>query len=82
MNDDAAEPARTISLPRLAYRQDEVAEMLRMNSRTVQRMVRAGTFPAPTYRIGKKVPMWSLDVIQAFASGTWQPARKSAAAKK
>jgi hypothetical protein len=79
MDNDAAEPARAISLPRLAYRQDEVAEMLRMNSRTIQRMVRAGTFPAPTYRIGKKVPMWSMDIIQMFASGTWQPARKSGA---
>jgi predicted DNA-binding transcriptional regulator AlpA len=66
---------------KLTMKQAEIAERTGMSVRTIQRMVKAGLFPPPTCRAGKKVPMWSHDVIRAWAEGRWQPAPRPAGRK-
>lgn len=52
-------------MPRLLYGIDEVAAMLDVDRRTVERRRSAGLFPPPDMKIGK-LPRWRLATIDAW----------------
>lgn len=52
-------------LPRLAYRLNEVAAVLGISRRTIERERSAGRFPKPDLVIGK-TPLWRLATIDAW----------------
>lgn len=58
--------------PRLVLKLQEVADRIGICARTIQRMVHRSEFPPPTVRAGK-LPLWSVDVVQAWSRGEWRP---------
>jgi len=56
------EPA---TVPRLAFRLDEVALSLGLSRRTLERERSAGRMPKPDMRVGK-MPLWRPDTIREW----------------
>ena len=50
---------------RLVYRLDELAELLGVSRRTIERERSAGRFPKPDLQIGK-APLWKPTTIQGW----------------
>lgn len=50
---------------RLLYRLDELPAMLGVSRRLIDSERAAGRFPAPDVRMGR-VPLWSLETLQAW----------------
>jgi hypothetical protein len=53
---------------RLAFRADEVAAGLGVSTRTLQRELSAGRFPAADLTIGK-MPLWTVATVRAYLEG-------------
>jgi hypothetical protein len=62
---------------KLAYRKSETATIANVCIRTLERMIHLGQFPPPTCRGGRsgKLPMWSIESIQAWSRGEWRPSK-------
>ena len=60
---DVLEAIRTV--PRLTYRQEELAEAFGISTRTLERERSAGRFPRPDLHIGK-IPLWRPETIDAW----------------
>jgi predicted DNA-binding protein (UPF0251 family) len=60
---DILEAIRTV--PRLTYRQEELAEAFGISARTLERERSAGRFPTPDLHIGK-IPLWRPETIAAW----------------
>ena len=53
---------------------DDVAEWAKISRRSVDRLVREGTLPAPTFRVGAKSPRWTLADLQRHLQENLQAA--------
>jgi excisionase family DNA binding protein len=54
-------PSRTIRVTRLAYRVNEVAELLAISRSAVYRGIKAGTIPVLRHGRSVRVPAWWLE---------------------
>ncbi len=50
---------------RLAYRLDEIAELLGVSRRSIERERSAGRFPKPDRKVGK-MPLWTPATLDKF----------------
>jgi excisionase family DNA binding protein len=64
----AAPPTVNVGPDRLTYRIGEVASMLGLSRRTIERELSAGRFPKPDVRVGKS-PLWSRETLTRWIAG-------------
>lgn len=57
--------AKGATVPRLGYRLDEVAAMVGVDRRTIERLRAAGQFPRPDRTVGK-IPLWRLATVERW----------------
>jgi predicted DNA-binding transcriptional regulator AlpA len=55
-------------LPRLTDRLAEVAKMLGISRRTLERERAAGRFPRPDLHVGK-APLWKIETLRSWIEG-------------
>jgi predicted DNA-binding transcriptional regulator AlpA len=65
--DEKAEAAAN-SVGRLAYRLDDIAQVLGISRRAIERERSAGRFPKPDRVIGR-MPLWRVETIRAWLGG-------------
>jgi predicted DNA-binding transcriptional regulator AlpA len=66
--DQAAESSTPPGMDRLAYRLDDLAQVLGISRRTLERERSAGRFPPPDRLVGK-MPIWSVATIRRWVEG-------------
>lgn len=63
---------------RVMMNKTEVSEALRISTRTVERKVKAGLIPKPSYDLGTRLPRWrSEDIAALIPSWSQQEALSS-----
>jgi len=61
-------PEPVDALPRMALRLDELAKVLGVSRRTLERERAAGRFPRPDAHLGK-MPLWRPETLQRWLAG-------------
>ena len=65
LNPDASIPSQLSHPEKLVYSMTEVARVLSVCRRTIERERSAGRFPKPDLHIGKR-PLWTTETIRSF----------------
>jgi predicted DNA-binding transcriptional regulator AlpA len=60
------------AIERTSLRREEIPGFLGISITTLDRMIKAGEFPRAS-QYARTVPLWSIDMIRAWARGDWRP---------
>ena len=71
---ESSNPSQQSQPEKLVYGMTEVARVLSVCRRTIERERSAGRFPKPDLHIGKR-PLWTRETIRSFIQmgGSWDP---------
>ena len=73
-------PTVTDTSGRLTYRINELASMLGVSVKTLDRMRRAGEFPPPDQHAGR-VLLWRVGTVESWLERSWNAKRSSTGSK-
>lgn len=72
--------ADSIVAGRLTYRLSELASLLGVSVKTLDRMRQNGTFPRPDQTAGR-VLLWKKTTIEKWLDGEWKPSKNASGSK-